>query len=68
MSLVALGGAGLVTPATIRLFLMGLPALIGGTLLGWVLYGKLDEPTFRKIVLVLLLVSGLAILGTTHGL
>jgi uncharacterized protein len=68
MSLVALGGAGLVTPATTRLFLMGLPALIAGTLLGWALYGRLDEPTFRKIVLVLLLVSGLAIVGTTHGL
>src|SRR5215469_3158455 len=60
MSIVALGGAGLVTPATARLFLLGLPALIVGTLLGWALYGKLDESTFRKIVLVLLLVSGLA--------
>jgi uncharacterized protein len=68
MSLVALGGAGLVTLATTRLFLMGLPALICGTLLGWALYGKLDEPTFRKIVLVLLLISGLAIVGTTRGL
>ena len=68
MSLMALGGAGLVTPATIRLSLMGLPALICGTLLGWALYGKLDEPTFRKIVLFLLLVSGLAIIGTTHCL
>ena len=68
MSLVALGGAGLVTPATTRLFLMGLPALVIGTLAGWVLYGKLDEATFRKVVLVLLLVSGLAIVGTTRGL
>jgi uncharacterized protein len=68
MSLMALGGVGLVTPATIRLSLMGLPALICGTLLGWALYGRLDEPTFREIVLVLLLVSGVAIIGTTHGL
>lgn len=64
MSIVALGGAGLVTPATIGLFLMGLPALIAGSLLGWALYGKLDEAVFRKIVLALLLLSGLAIVAT----
>jgi len=68
MSLVALGGAGLVTPATTRLFLMGLPALVIGTVTGWALYGKLNEATFRKVVLILLLISGLAIVGTVHGL
>lgn len=64
MSFMALGGAGLVTPATTRLFLFGLPALIAGTLFGWSLYGRLDEAVFRRIVLVLLLISGLAIVGT----
>jgi uncharacterized membrane protein YfcA len=68
MSLLVLGGAGLVTSSTTRLFMMGLPALLCGTLLGWALYGKLNEPTFRRIVLVLLLVSGLAIVGTIHDL
>src|SRR5690242_5543699 len=48
MSLIGLGGAGLVTPTTTHLFLLGLPALVTGTLLGWALYGKLDEATFRK--------------------
>jgi uncharacterized protein len=66
MSIFALGGAGLVTPATTRLFLFGLPALIAGTVFGWSLYGRLDEAVFRKIVLVLLLLSGLAIVGTGH--
>jgi uncharacterized protein len=66
MSILALGAAGLVTPATTRLFLIGLPVLIAGTLFGWALYGKLDETTFRKIVLVLLLLSGLAIIGTVR--
>jgi hypothetical protein len=33
-------------------------------LLGWSLYGKLDEVAFRKVVLVLLLCSGLAIVVT----
>jgi hypothetical protein len=55
---------GLITPETTRLFLIGLPALVAGTLLGWSLYGKLNEVAFRKVVLVLLLVSGLAIVVT----
>jgi uncharacterized protein len=64
LTLMAFGGLGLVTPDTTRLFLIGLPVLIAGTLLGWSLYGKLDEVAFRKVVLVLLLVSGLAIVIT----
>ena len=64
MSLLAFGGMGLVTPDTTRLFLIGLPTLVAGTLLGWSLYGKLDEAAFRKVVLVLLLLSGLAIVVT----
>jgi hypothetical protein len=43
---------------------MGLPALVAGTLLGWSLYGKLDEAAFRKVVLVLLFASGVAIVVT----
>jgi uncharacterized membrane protein YfcA len=66
MSLVGLGGAGLMTPATNHLLLLGLPLLIAGTLLGWALYGKLDEATFRKVVLVLLLLSGMAIVVTVR--
>jgi uncharacterized protein len=56
-----LGGTGTVTPETVRLFLIGLPALLAGSWLGLQLYGKIDEVTFRRIVLVLLLVSGLAL-------
>lgn len=63
MSLLAFGGVGLVTPDAVRLFLIGLPALIAGTLLGWALYGKLDDASFRKIVLALLLVSGITLLA-----
>jgi len=64
LSLLAFGGLGLVTPDTARLFVIGLPALVAGTLLGWSLYGKLDEAAFRKVVLVLLSLSGLAIVAT----
>ena len=43
---------------TIRLFLFGLPVLLVGTWLGMKLYGHLNEAMFRRVVLVLLLVSG----------
>ncbi len=62
MALVAFGGSGLVTLDTVRLFTMGLPAIVAGMLGGWVLYGRLDEAMFRKVVLVLLLLSGLSLL------
>jgi uncharacterized membrane protein YfcA len=58
-----LGGTGSVTTGTIELFLLGLPALLAGSWLGLRLYGKLDEVSFRKIVLALLLVSGLALIA-----
>jgi uncharacterized membrane protein YfcA len=58
-----LGGAGTVTPDTVRLFLIGLPALLFGSWLGLRLYGKLDEAGFRRVVLALLLVSGLALVA-----
>jgi uncharacterized protein len=35
LSLLAFGWVGLVTPEAVRLFLIGLPALVAGTLLGW---------------------------------
>ena len=60
----ALGG---LTPAqilksTIELLLIGLPAVAVGTWAGLMLFGKLDEGTFRQVVLVLLLLSGLSLL------
>ena len=61
MIIVAFGGVGIITLDTVRLFLLGLPALALGTWLGWMLYGRLDEGAFRKVVLVLLLVSGVAL-------
>jgi uncharacterized protein len=57
-----LGGTGAVAAHTVKLFLLGLPFLLAGTWLGLNLYGRLDEEGFRKIVLALLLVSGVALL------
>jgi uncharacterized protein len=44
------------------LFLIGLPALAIGTWAGFKLFGKLDAQAFRRVVLVLLLISGAGLL------
>jgi uncharacterized membrane protein YfcA len=62
MSGLWLGVKGAVSADTIRLFLFGLPALLAGTWLGMKLYGRLDEAAFRKVVLGLLLASGVALM------
>lgn len=55
-----LGGTGSFDRPTLLLFLAGLPALFAGTWAGLRLYGRLDEAGFRKVVLVLLLLAGVA--------
>lgn len=58
-----LGGTGSFDRATLLLFLAGLPALFVGSWLGLRYYGRLDEATFRKVILGLLLVAGLALVA-----
>lgn len=65
MAALWLGGTGFAGADTLRLFLIGLPALLAGTWVGLKLYGRLDEAGFRKVVLALLLVSGLGLI--LHG-
>jgi uncharacterized membrane protein YfcA len=62
MSALWIGARGAITAETIKLFLIGLPALFAGTWLGLRLYGHLNEAGFRKVVLVLLLASGIALI------
>jgi hypothetical protein len=62
MSAFWLGVKGAVSMDSVWLFAAGLPALLAGTWLGLKLYGKLDEAQFRKIVLILLLGSGVVLL------
>jgi uncharacterized membrane protein YfcA len=62
MSAAWLGARVAISAETIRLFLFGLPVLLAGTWLGLKLYGKVNETTFRKIVLSLLLLSGVALI------
>ncbi|MDQ2953467.1 MAG: sulfite exporter TauE/SafE family protein [Pseudomonadota bacterium] len=61
MSALWLGATHAVTVDILNLFMLGLPALFAGTWLGLKLYGRLDEAAFRKVVLVLLLISGAAL-------
>jgi hypothetical protein len=63
MSGLWLGISGAISTDTVWFFGIGLPALLAGTWLGLKLYGHLDEVGFRKLVLVLLLVSGLALVA-----
>ncbi|MFL6838937.1 MAG: sulfite exporter TauE/SafE family protein [Bradyrhizobium sp.] len=58
MSALWIGAKGVITADTVKLFVTGLPALLAGTWLGLKLFGRLDEAAFRKVVLVLLLLSG----------
>jgi len=59
MTALWLGASGAVAADTVKLFLLGLPMLLAGTWVGMRLYGRLDEASFRKIVLILLLLSGI---------
>lgn len=61
MNAVAYGFAGLFTVETLKLYLYALPALIVGVWCGVRLYGKLDERSFRRVILLMLLASGLAL-------
>jgi uncharacterized membrane protein YfcA len=58
MSALWIGAKGTITADAIKLFLVGLPALLAGSWLGLKLFGRLDEASFRKVVLALLLISG----------
>jgi uncharacterized protein len=61
MSGLWLGVKGSISSDIIWFFAIGLPVLIAGTWVGLKLYGHLDEAGFRKVVLVLLLLSGVAL-------
>jgi uncharacterized protein len=60
---IALGFTGTFTAETGKLYLLGLPALLAGLWLGFKLYGRLDDVAFRKVVLALLLVSGVSLVA-----
>jgi uncharacterized membrane protein YfcA len=62
MSAISLSAAGAVTVETIKLYLLGLPVLVAGIWCGVRLYGKLEDVAFRKVILILLLASGVSLI------
>lgn len=62
MSAASLIAAGAADIQTGKLYLLGLPMLFAGMWCGFKLYGHLDDRAFRKIILLLLLVSGLSLI------
>ena len=66
VNVISLGIVGAITTSTLQLYLLGLPAMVAGLWIGFRLYGKLDDAPFRKVILVLLLISGLGLMPP-HG-
>src|SRR5882672_251631 len=55
---ISMGITGAFTPETIKLYGLGFPFMLAGLWSGFKLYGTIDDETFRKVVLVLLLLAG----------
>jgi hypothetical protein len=62
LSLMTLSLAGAITAPTVKLYVLGVPLMLAGVWSGFRLYGKLDEAAFRKVILVLLLASGVVLI------
>lgn len=61
LTAISLTANGTVTRDLMRIYLFGLPALGAGLWVGLKLYGHLNEQTFRKVILILLMLSGLVL-------
>jgi uncharacterized membrane protein YfcA len=69
MSAISLTVTGEVATETVKLYLLGLPLALGGTWMGLNLYGRFGETGFRRIVLLLLLASGISlIISVSQGI
>src|SRR5215475_11330048 len=54
--------AGSITRETAMLYALGVPFMVAGLWSGFKLFGTIDDEMFRKVVLVLLLFSGLSLI------
>ena len=68
ISMASLVVAGAVTADVVKLYLLGIPAVLLGLWAGFKLYGRLDDTAFRKVLLVLLLLSGLVLVAPLFDL
>jgi uncharacterized membrane protein YfcA len=60
-NLVSLSVAGAIDGPTVRLYLLGLVPVLAGLWSGLKLYGKLNDAAFRRVILLLLLASGIVL-------
>jgi uncharacterized protein len=60
--------AGSFTIETVKLYGIGLPFMIAGIWIGFNLYGAIDDETFRKAVLILVLLAGVSLVVSASGL
>jgi uncharacterized membrane protein YfcA len=60
--------AGSVTIDVAKLYGIGLPFMIAGIWSGFKLYGTIDDETFRKAVLALVLLAGVSLVVSASGL
>jgi hypothetical protein len=63
LTAISLSAGGAITAEFLKLYFMGAPVLLAGMWLGLKLYGRLDDEQFRKLILVLLLISGVVLIG-----
>jgi uncharacterized protein len=62
LTAISLSVAGAINGELIKLYVYGLPFLAAGVWTGLKLYSHLDDAAFRKVILVLLLISGLVLI------
>ena len=60
--------AGSYTAETVKLYGIGLPFMIAGIWVGFRLYGTINDETFRKTVLILVLLAGVSLVASASGL
>jgi uncharacterized membrane protein YfcA len=65
MSAISMAFTGAYTLETMKLYAFALPALMIGIWCGIKLYGKLDDAAFRRVILILLLASGVSLIFPT---
>src|SRR6185369_15408400 len=59
---------GSYTVETVKLYGIGLPFMVAGIWIGFKLYGTINDETFRKTVLILVLLGGLSLIASVLGL
>ena len=59
---ISMGITGAITSENLKLYALGFPFMLAGLWSGFKLYGTINDETFRKAVLVLLLFAGLSLI------